>query len=102
MKPLSTWYQNPYNPPNSNTASFATTQPIVSFDPQNLPKSEPLSLTKQLRDDDRIVEGLVPAPVGPLLVAPDNLGRVLLFEGGSMTAIRLWKVSSAAVGAASG
>eukprot|EP00878_Enallax_costatus_P010851 GHUV01011331.1.p1 GENE.GHUV01011331.1~~GHUV01011331.1.p1 ORF type:complete len:530 (+),score=153.20 GHUV01011331.1:98-1687(+) len=91
MKPLSTWYHNPYSS-NNSTASFATSQPIVSYDDaQHLPKPEPLSLTKQLRDDDRILEGLVPAPVGALLVAPDNLGRVLLFEGGSITAVRLWK-----------
>lgn len=66
---------------------------MISYDDiTQLPKPEPLSLTRQLRDDDRVLEGLVPAPIGGLLVAPDNLGRVMLLEGGSMTAVRMWKV----------
>jgi hypothetical protein len=59
---------------------------------QALPKPEPLTLTKQLRDDERVLEALVPAPLGPLLVAPDNLGRVLLVNGADMVAVRIWKV----------
>lgn len=66
---------------------------MISFDDlQQLPKAEPLSLTKQLRDDERVLEALVPAPVGALLVAPDNLGRVLLLDGADMVAVRIWKV----------
>lgn len=66
---------------------------MVAFDDlQQLPKPEPLTLTKQLRDDERVLEALVPAPVGSLLVAPDSLGRVLLLDGADMVAVRIWKV----------
>lgn len=87
MKPLSSWYSS------NSSSDHSIAQPAVAFeDLQQLPKPEPLNLTKQLRDDDRVLEGLVPAPVGALLVAPDNLGRVLLVDGASMAAVRIWKV----------
>lgn len=91
VKPLSSWYSG------SASSHASTAQPVVSFDDlQQLPKPEPLTLTKQLRDDERVLEALVPAPVGALLVAPDNLGRVLLMDGADMVAVRIWKVGGGA------
>lgn len=88
VKPLSSWYIG-----SSKSSSASSTQPVVAFDDlQQLPKPEPLTLTKQLRDDERVLDALVPAPVGTLLVAPDNLGRVLLLDGADMVAVRIWKV----------
>lgn len=101
MKPLSSWYSSSGSTAqgatgSSTSSSTTTNQPIISFDDlQQLPKPDPLNLTKQLRDDDRVLEALVPAPVGALLVAPDNLGRVLLMDGAGMVAVRIWKVQGA-------
>lgn len=87
VRPLSSWYSG------SSKSAGSSSQPVVAFDDlQQLPKPEPLTLTKQLRDDERMLEALVPAPVGALLVAPDNLGRVLLLDGADMVAVRIWKV----------
>lgn len=61
-----------------------------------LPKPEPLTLTRQLRDDERCLEALVPAPQGPLLAAPDSHGRVLLLDGASGAALRMWKARTCA------
>jgi hypothetical protein len=93
--PLSSWYSTSSTSTNSSSSPYLSPlQPAaVAFeDLQQLPKPEALIMTKQLRDDDRVLEGLVPAPAGSLLVAPDNLGRVLLLEGASMAAVRIWKV----------
>jgi hypothetical protein len=88
VRPLSSWYSG-----SSKSSSASSAQPVVAFDDlQQLPKPEPLTLTKQLRDDERVLDALVPAPVGTLLVAPDNLGRVLLLDGADMVAVRIWKV----------
>uniref|UniRef100_A0A383W6M0 Rab3-GAP regulatory subunit N-terminal domain-containing protein n=1 Tax=Tetradesmus obliquus TaxID=3088 RepID=A0A383W6M0_TETOB len=92
--PLTTWYSSSSSSTSSSTHSLLTSlpQPVVSFeDLQQLPKPEAMILAKQLRDDDRVLEGLVPAPAGTLLVAPDSLGRVLLVDGASMAAVRIWK-----------
>jgi hypothetical protein len=87
VRPLSSWYSG------SSKGAGSSAQPVVAFDDlQQLPKPEPLTLTKQLRDDERMLEALVPAPVGTLLVSPDNLGRVLLLDGADMVAVRIWKV----------
>jgi hypothetical protein len=94
VKPLSSWYNG-----SSKSSSGSSAQPVVTFDDlQQLPKPEPLTLAKQLRDDERVLDALVPAPVGTLLVAPDNLGRVLLLDGADMVAVRIWKVSLTAEG----
>lgn len=96
MKPLSSWYAASGNVSSHAATPSAAPQPVVCYDDiQQMPKPEPVSLSKQLRDDERVLEALVPAPVGTLLAAPDNLGRVLLLEGGSMAAVRMWKVSTA-------
>jgi hypothetical protein len=93
VRPLSSWYTG------SSNSSSSSTQPVVAFDDLGqLPKPEPLTLTKQLRDDERVLESVVPAPVGSLLVAPDNLGRVLLLDGADMVAVRIWKVGVAGNG----
>jgi hypothetical protein len=94
--PLTPWYSSSSTSGTSITSHLSSLpQPAVAFeDLQQLPKPEALILTKQLRDDDRVLEGLVPAPAGTLLVAPDNLGRVLLLDGASMAAVRIWKVGS--------
>jgi hypothetical protein len=92
VRPLSSWYSG------TNSSSSSSSQPVVAFDDlAQLPKPEPLTLTKQLRDDERVLESLVPAPVGSLLVAPDNLGRVLLLDGADMVAVRIWKVRDAGI-----
>jgi hypothetical protein len=92
--PLSSWYSTSSTSTGTTSPYLSPLQPAaVAFeDLQQLPKPEALIMTKQLRDDDRVLEGLVPAPAGSLLVAPDNLGRVLLLEGASMAAVRIWKV----------
>lgn len=95
MRPLSSWYSASSGSRRSASPAAAE-QPVVCYDDiQQLPKPEAVSLCKQLRDDERVLEALVPAPVGTLLVAPDNLGRVLLLEGGSYAAVRMWKVGFA-------
>lgn len=43
------------------------------------------------RDDPRVVTCCVAAPVGCMLAAADNLGRVLLANGATMTVLHMWK-----------
>eukprot|EP00879_Flechtneria_rotunda_P023802 GHRR01025202.1.p1 GENE.GHRR01025202.1~~GHRR01025202.1.p1 ORF type:complete len:221 (+),score=43.05 GHRR01025202.1:260-922(+) len=83
VTPHSRGLNNPYHDGNSSAIAFD--------DLQLLPKPAPVSLTRQLRDDDRVLEGLVPAPCGALLAAQDNLGRLMLLDGASTTAVRIWK-----------
>ncbi|DBB02944.1 TPA: Rab3 GTPase-activating protein non-catalytic subunit [Trebouxia sp. C0004] len=58
---------------------------------EDLPKGEPVTLFRSLRDGPRAVDQLLLAPRGSVAVASDSFGRVLLIDVVSLTVIRIWK-----------
>jgi len=55
------------------------------------PAGGPCRLWRSLDDPKRSATSLMPSPSGGLLVATDNLGRILLLDAPTFTALRIWK-----------
>ncbi|KAL3159591.1 hypothetical protein ABBQ38_010003 [Trebouxia sp. C0009 RCD-2024] len=65
--------------------------PRAAKDDEKLPKGESVTLFRSLKDGPRAVDRLLLAPRGPLAVASDSFGRVLLIDVISVTVVRIWK-----------